>query len=167
MTYLVILFLYLLYFFAPLFQEWAIFQLDTVFVPFNSFPNIFEKSLYYFFQEFFIVIFWYELRSKIFFVLIVLSWIYLIYSFSRLLLEYFKKEHLTNKVVVSTVFFSLFSAFFYGRIVTQMWVYFSFIVLGFWIYFLCKNFLLHKNEQSNFLFSMLIGLYDDFYETIE
>lgn len=110
--------------------------LDTIFFPVYNFWNFFNKSLYLLISDFFIYFLWYEIYSKIFLLLVLISWAYLWYISSKYILEKFdiKNEKLNIIIPIISIVFSISNPFIYERLVTQLWI--AFWVIVFWIWFI-------------------------------
>lgn len=135
--------------------------LDTIFFPVYNIWSIFEKSIYLLLNDILTFFLWFEIYSKIFLLLVLISWAYLWYISSRYILEKFDIKNETINVIIPIIWivFSLSNPFIYERLVTQLGI--AFWVIIFWIWFVNILKFLDSNKDK-YLYLSTIFLWFSF-----
>ena len=158
MQYLIILLLYILYVWSPLlYKTWTVFELDMVFVPFYWFSWIREQSWYWFFHEFMGMVLWHMIWSKVFFLLVIASAIYLIVLRVIKLQKVFKwKTDIVYFLILLWGLLVLFSPFFYERVITQVNIFLSIVMIGYGLFYF---FIEDQKHNHSFISKDLLSAY--------
>lgn len=113
------------------FSSGVLYFLDSIFYPVYKFDWFFEQTLFWHIYNFLQYFFWFEIFSKIYFLITLLFWALFWIKVSGFLLKKFLLDWEKNKILfyfISIVFSTVFP-FFYERIITQTWI-------ALWTYFL-------------------------------
>lgn len=151
--------LFLILWFEFFFKSWVYFFLDTIFFPVYELKPFFSQNLFANFRDIFTFILWYELYSKFFMLLVLLSWVFLWINIWKLI-SYLLKIKDEKKILFNNfvwIIFTLFNPFIYERLVSQTWIAFWVIFVWLWFIYLI-DFILKEKNLGIYLSSLFFGL---------